>query len=77
MVIDVPYPERTFAVTDAVLPFLHLQIDISKCHYLVDLDTMGETPREPKYSSNREEWISLAYRPFLDASRYVARDSTY
>lgn len=49
-----------------------LQIDISKCHYLVDLDTMRETPREPKYSSNREEWINLAYRPFLDASRYVA-----
>ena len=46
-----------------------LQIDISKCHYLVDLDTMRETPREPKYSSNREEWINLAYRPFLDASR--------
>ncbi|XP_063492589.1 alpha-1,2-mannosyltransferase ALG9 isoform X8 [Symphalangus syndactylus] len=44
-------------------------IDISKCHYLVDLDTMRETPREPKYSSNREEWISLAYRPFLDTSR--------
>ncbi|XP_011832451.1 PREDICTED: alpha-1,2-mannosyltransferase ALG9 [Mandrillus leucophaeus] len=44
-------------------------IDISKCHYLVDLDTMRETPREPKYSSNKEEWISLAYRPFLDASR--------
>ncbi|XP_006151043.2 alpha-1,2-mannosyltransferase ALG9 isoform X2 [Tupaia chinensis] len=44
-------------------------IDISKCHYLVDLDTMHETPREPKYSSNREEWVSLAYRPFLDASR--------
>uniref|UniRef100_A0A8C7A2K8 Mannosyltransferase n=1 Tax=Neovison vison TaxID=452646 RepID=A0A8C7A2K8_NEOVI len=44
-------------------------IDISKCHYLVDLDTMRETPREPKYSSNRDEWISLAYRPFLDASR--------
>uniref|UniRef100_A0A8C0XZ42 Mannosyltransferase n=1 Tax=Castor canadensis TaxID=51338 RepID=A0A8C0XZ42_CASCN len=44
-------------------------IDISKCHYLVDLDTMRETPREPKYSSNREEWINLAHRPFLDASR--------
>ncbi|XP_066100547.1 alpha-1,2-mannosyltransferase ALG9 isoform X3 [Saccopteryx bilineata] len=44
-------------------------IDISKCHYLVDLDTMKETPREPKYSSNREDWISLASRPFLDASR--------
>ncbi|KAM8815651.1 alpha-1,2-mannosyltransferase ALG9 isoform 4-T4 [Rhynchonycteris naso] len=44
-------------------------IDISKCHYLVDLDIMKETPREPKYSSNREDWISLASRPFLDASR--------
>ncbi|GAB1294196.1 Alpha-1,2-mannosyltransferase ALG9 [Apodemus speciosus] len=44
-------------------------IDISKCHYLVDLDTMRETPREPNYSSNREEWVSLAHRPFLDASR--------
>ncbi|KAI5943220.1 Alpha-1,2-mannosyltransferase ALG9 [Manis javanica] len=44
-------------------------VDISKCHYLVDLDTMKETPQEPKYSSNREEWLSLAYRPFLDASR--------
>lgn len=47
------------------------QIDISKCHYLVDLDTMRETPWEPNYSSNKEEWISLAHRPFLDASRYV------
>uniref|UniRef100_A0A8I6A0N8 Mannosyltransferase n=1 Tax=Rattus norvegicus TaxID=10116 RepID=A0A8I6A0N8_RAT len=44
-------------------------IDISKCHYLVDVDTMRETPREPNYSSNREEWVSLAHRPFLDASR--------
>ncbi|XP_004856595.1 alpha-1,2-mannosyltransferase ALG9 isoform X6 [Heterocephalus glaber] len=45
-------------------------IDISKCHYLVDLDTMRERPREPRYSSNREEWISLVHRPFLDTSRY-------
>uniref|UniRef100_H0X7G0 Mannosyltransferase n=1 Tax=Otolemur garnettii TaxID=30611 RepID=H0X7G0_OTOGA len=44
-------------------------VNISKCHYLVDLDTMRETPREPNYSSYREEWISLASRPFLDASR--------
>ncbi|XP_068773041.1 alpha-1,2-mannosyltransferase ALG9 isoform X2 [Struthio camelus] len=43
-------------------------IDISKCHYLVDLDTAAETPREPKYSSNKEEWITIAYKPFLDAS---------
>ncbi|XP_069732675.1 alpha-1,2-mannosyltransferase ALG9 isoform X4 [Phaenicophaeus curvirostris] len=44
-------------------------IDISKCHYLVDLDTAAETPREPRYSSNKEEWITIAYKPFLDASR--------
>uniref|UniRef100_A0A8C9FZY3 Mannosyltransferase n=1 Tax=Pavo cristatus TaxID=9049 RepID=A0A8C9FZY3_PAVCR len=46
-----------------------LQIDISKCHYLVDLDTAAETPREPRYSSNKEEWVTIAYKPFLDASR--------
>uniref|UniRef100_A0A8C3NHR9 Mannosyltransferase n=1 Tax=Geospiza parvula TaxID=87175 RepID=A0A8C3NHR9_GEOPR len=44
-------------------------MDISKCHYLVDLDTAAETPREPRYSSHREEWVTIAYKPFLDASR--------
>nr|XP_013811792.1 PREDICTED: alpha-1,2-mannosyltransferase ALG9 [Apteryx mantelli mantelli] len=44
-------------------------IDISKCHYLVDLDTAAEAPREPRYSSNKEEWVTIAYKPFLDASR--------
>ncbi|KAM6115625.1 alpha-1,2-mannosyltransferase ALG9 isoform 3-T3 [Phoenicopterus ruber ruber] len=44
-------------------------IDISKCHYLVDLDTAAETAREPRYSSNKEEWVTIAYKPFLDASR--------
>ncbi|XP_072774217.1 alpha-1,2-mannosyltransferase ALG9 isoform X2 [Taeniopygia guttata] len=44
-------------------------IDISKCHYLVDLDTATESPREPRYSSNKEEWLTIAYKPFLDASR--------
>ncbi|NXD42717.1 ALG9 mannosyltransferase, partial [Copsychus sechellarum] len=44
-------------------------VDISKCHYLVDLDTARETPREPRYSSSREEWVTIAYKPFLDASR--------
>ncbi|XP_028563325.1 alpha-1,2-mannosyltransferase ALG9 [Podarcis muralis] len=43
--------------------------DISKCHYLVDLDTATEAPREPRYAANREEWISIAYKPFLDSSR--------
>uniref|UniRef100_A0A7M4E8A7 Mannosyltransferase n=1 Tax=Crocodylus porosus TaxID=8502 RepID=A0A7M4E8A7_CROPO len=44
-------------------------IDISKCHYLVDLDAATETLREPRYSSNKEEWVTIAYKPFLDASR--------
>ncbi|KAF2977003.1 hypothetical protein EK904_013658 [Melospiza melodia maxima] len=44
-------------------------MDISKCHYLVDLDTAAESPREPRYSSHREEWVTIAYKPFLDASR--------
>nr|XP_058145098.1 alpha-1,2-mannosyltransferase ALG9 isoform X2 [Dasypus novemcinctus] len=56
-------------MNDQNLEELSRYVDINKCHYLVDLDTMRETLREPKYSSNREEWISLAYRPFLDASR--------
>lgn len=48
-----------------------LQIDISKCHYLVDLDTAAETPREPRYSANKDDWVTIAYKPFLDASRYA------
>ncbi|OXB59876.1 UNVERIFIED_CONTAM: hypothetical protein H355_012163, partial [Colinus virginianus] len=46
-------------------------VDISKCHYLVDLDSATETLREPRYSSNNEEWVTIAYKPFLDASRYI------
>ncbi|KAM6234477.1 alpha-1,2-mannosyltransferase ALG9 isoform 1-T1 [Spheniscus humboldti] len=48
-------------------------IDISKCHYLVDLDTAAETPREPRYSSNKEKWVTIAYKPFLDASSFATR----
>ncbi|KAM8927591.1 alpha-1,2-mannosyltransferase ALG9 [Pelodytes ibericus] len=44
-------------------------VDISKCHYLVDLDSAIETEREPQYSANKEEWTVIAYKPFLDAAR--------
>ncbi|CAJ0954440.1 unnamed protein product [Ranitomeya imitator] len=44
------------------------QVDIAKCHYLVDLDTATKTAREPRYSA-KEEWTVIAYKPFLDASR--------
>ncbi|KAM3830557.1 alpha-1,2-mannosyltransferase ALG9 isoform 4-T4 [Vipera latastei] len=43
--------------------------DLSKCHYLVDLDSPDEAPREPRYAANREEWITIAYKPFLDSLR--------
>ncbi|XP_044312253.1 alpha-1,2-mannosyltransferase ALG9 isoform X2 [Varanus komodoensis] len=43
--------------------------DISKCHYLVDLDTPSEAPREPRYAANTDAWMSIAYKPFLDSSR--------
>ncbi|ETE68450.1 Ferredoxin-fold anticodon-binding domain-containing protein 1, partial [Ophiophagus hannah] len=41
--------------------------DLSKCHYLVDLDSPDEAPREPRYAANKEEWITIAYKPFLDS----------
>ncbi|XP_075047014.1 alpha-1,2-mannosyltransferase ALG9 isoform X1 [Mixophyes fleayi] len=43
-------------------------VDIGKCHYLVDLDTVTKTIREPKYST-KEEWMVIAYKPFLEATR--------
>ncbi|XP_053308593.1 alpha-1,2-mannosyltransferase ALG9 isoform X2 [Spea bombifrons] len=43
-------------------------VDISKCHYLVDLDSVTETAREPRYSA-KEDWTVIAYKPFLDATR--------
>ncbi|XP_067910084.1 alpha-1,2-mannosyltransferase ALG9 isoform X1 [Heterodontus francisci] len=43
-------------------------VDIKQCHYLVDLDRETETPREPRYSANKEEWVTIAYKPFLDVT---------
>ncbi|XP_066267856.1 alpha-1,2-mannosyltransferase ALG9-like isoform X2 [Branchiostoma lanceolatum] len=44
-------------------------IDVRKCHYLVDLDLPGESPREPRYSRLTKEWTVVASQPFLDAAR--------
>ncbi|XP_058865684.1 alpha-1,2-mannosyltransferase ALG9-like isoform X3 [Acipenser ruthenus] len=46
-----------------------LQMDLKHCHYLVDLDTASETPREPRYTANSEEWSVIASKPFLDITR--------
>ncbi|KAL4608661.1 alpha-1,2-mannosyltransferase ALG9 isoform X1 [Arapaima gigas] len=44
-------------------------VDIKLCHYLVDLDTATEAPREPRYAANKDEWTVIAYKPFLDTTR--------
>ncbi|MBN3319596.1 ALG9 mannosyltransferase, partial [Atractosteus spatula] len=50
------------------------QVDIKQCHYLVDLDTAAEAPREPRYAANKEEWTVIAYKPFLDSARLQKTD---
>ncbi|XP_049331437.1 alpha-1,2-mannosyltransferase ALG9 [Astyanax mexicanus] len=44
-------------------------VDLKHCHYLVDLDTEIEAPREPRYAANKDEWSIIAEKPFLDASK--------
>nr|XP_034330527.1 alpha-1,2-mannosyltransferase ALG9 [Crassostrea gigas] len=44
-------------------------VNISRCHYLIDLDTQTDTKYEPNYSANSEEWTVLHSVPFLEASR--------
>ncbi|XP_062567596.1 alpha-1,2-mannosyltransferase ALG9-like [Saccostrea cucullata] len=43
--------------------------NITRCHYLIDLDTQTDTKYEPNYSANTEDWTILHSVPFLDASR--------
>ncbi|XP_066515084.1 alpha-1,2-mannosyltransferase ALG9-like isoform X2 [Hoplias malabaricus] len=44
-------------------------LDLKQCHYLVDLATDIEAPREPHYAANKEEWSIIAEKPFLDVSK--------
>ncbi|XP_051552085.1 alpha-1,2-mannosyltransferase ALG9-like isoform X1 [Myxocyprinus asiaticus] len=44
-------------------------VELKQCHYLVDLATDTEAPREPQYSANKEEWSIIADKPFLDTNR--------
>ncbi|KAK7489300.1 hypothetical protein BaRGS_00019408 [Batillaria attramentaria] len=43
-------------------------IDISKCHYLVDLDLPSESRLEPRYA-HTDDWTVVVSAPFLDSSR--------
>ncbi|XP_064614861.1 alpha-1,2-mannosyltransferase ALG9-like [Liolophura sinensis] len=43
--------------------------NISKCHYLVDLDLPEESVLQPRFSQEKDKWKILASYPFLDNSR--------
>ncbi|XP_067669041.1 alpha-1,2-mannosyltransferase ALG9-like [Haliotis asinina] len=43
-------------------------INISRCHYLIDLDLDQESPHEPRYSQ-MEDWKVLSSVKFLDPTR--------
>ncbi|CAI9737087.1 alpha-1,2-mannosyltransferase ALG9-like [Octopus vulgaris] len=40
-------------------------INVSKCHYLIDLDVPTETKLEPRYSKKTQEWKILVSSKFL------------
>jgi alpha-1,2-mannosyltransferase len=44
-------------------------INVTQCHYLVDLDVAEEAEYEPRYSTNSKEWRIVASEKFLDNSR--------
>ena len=49
--------------------FFDLQIELNKCHYLIDLDVPRSSQREPRYAELEDEWEVLISLPFLDAER--------
>ncbi|ROL48756.1 Alpha-1,2-mannosyltransferase ALG9 [Anabarilius grahami] len=52
-------------------------VELKQCHYLVDLATETEAPREPQYATNKEEWSIIADKPFLDPTRQVFMSSRF
>ncbi|CAH3172536.1 unnamed protein product [Porites lobata] len=44
-------------------------ISVTKCDFLVDLETGRETEREPDFAKRTKEWEVLLKKPFLDAER--------
>jgi hypothetical protein len=51
---------------------LFLQVNVTSCHYLVDLDAPVEAEHEPLYSRNEKDWQVLISAKFLDSQRYTA-----
>lgn len=47
--------------------------ELSRCHFLVDLDVPVSSEREPRYTQDTATWEMLISYPFLDASRSSPR----
>ncbi|XP_016151373.1 alpha-1,2-mannosyltransferase ALG9 [Sinocyclocheilus grahami] len=66
-------PDATWMIpsdmNDQNLEELSRYVELKQCHYLVDLATETEAPREPRYATNKEEWSVIAEKPFLDTTR--------
>lgn len=54
---------------------LFLQMSITKCDFLVDLETERETEREPNFVKRAKDWEVVLKKPFLDAERWVKPSS--
>lgn len=46
-----------------------LYFDVSKCHFLLDLDVGRESELEPVYARKRDKWKVVKSLPFLDAEK--------
>ena len=49
--------------------FAFLQMSISKCDFLVDLEAERETELEPNFVKRTKDWEVVLQKPFLDAER--------
>ena len=54
--------------------FVLFKISVTKCDFLVDLETGRETEREPDFAKRTKEWEVLLKKPFLDAERLAMFD---
>ena len=51
------------------------QISLTKCDFLVDLETERETEQEPNFVKRTKEWEVIIKKPFLDTERWVTTNS--
>lgn len=75
-ILPAPYAEHENATklihkhfNDKNLEEPSLYFNISKCHFLLDLDTGKTTKLEPNYASLKDKWKQVKQLPFLNAEK--------